>query len=187
LFYSLFFSFLFFLFSFLFVFLLFLFYFFLNLFYHCPIVDKDGYKMSKSEGNGIEPSEVLASDQYSADILRLWVCSVDFKEDMPFSFELLNPLALDYRKVRTTCRFLISNLVDFNFASDALPTDSLLSVDKYALSTVSELYDEVMAAYASFKFSVVQQKLLLFCRTTVSSWWVEAAKMRYDYIAFPCT
>ena len=86
---------------------------------HGHVLDAEGKKMSKSLGNAVSPLDVTA--KFGADVLRLWACSVDFREDMPFSEESMTRAADAYRKIRNTLRFLLSNLDGFDPARDAVP------------------------------------------------------------------
>ena len=101
---------------------------------HGFLIDMDGRKMSKSIGNTILPQEVI--QESGAEILRLWVAMIDYREELRVSKEILARVVEAYRKLRNTCRILVANLYDFNPATDAVPLDRLEPVDRYALGAL---------------------------------------------------
>ncbi|KAL6079573.1 Isoleucine--tRNA ligase, variant 2 [Balamuthia mandrillaris] len=147
---------------------------------HGFLVDEHGVKMSKSNEGNVAPDAVLS--RYSADVLRLWASSVDYSTDIPLSFDLLEHVANDYRKIRATCRFLISNLMDFDPDQHSVKVeDGMLFMDQYAISTLVEFEDAVKKGYEEYNLAAVYQALVRYCRTTISAWWVETAKLRLYY------
>lgn len=143
---------------------------------HGFIVDEFGKKISKSEGNGKPLEEVKAL--YNTDVLRLWVCSCSaFSTDVTMSDKLLSAHAMNYRKVRATCRFLLANLEDFR-VSKLLSFEELFLVDQYMLCELNDFQASVEKSYEEFNYALVTQQLLLFCRTTLSAYYFEMAKMR---------
>ena len=104
---------------------------------HGWVVDGEGKKMSKSLGNGIDPSDVV--NDYGADILRLWVASSDYHADIRISKEILKQLSEAYRKIRNTARYILGNLNDFEPDTDSVSLDKLLPIDKWALMKLDEL------------------------------------------------
>ena len=112
---------------------------------HGFFLDADRSKMSKSLGNVIDPQDLIAS--YGADIVRLWVSSLDYRDDMPISEEILARCAEAYRKIRNTARYLVSNLYDFDPSPDAVPIDRLLPLDRWALAAARAAAQRVAQAY----------------------------------------
>jgi isoleucyl-tRNA synthetase len=144
---------------------------------HGFVVDvSSGKKMSKSVGNVIEPRELIP--KYGADILRLWVASADYRDDDPISEEILARSAEAYRKIRNTARYLISNLYDFDPASDAVPAGELLPLDRWALHQARRLAARVAEAYERYEFHVVYHSLVNLCATTLSSFYLDVLKDR---------
>jgi isoleucyl-tRNA synthetase len=141
---------------------------------HGFTVDESGRKMSKSIGNVIEPAKVI--EQYGADILRLWVASVDYTTDVRVSDNILKQMSEIYRKIRNTARFLLSNLYDFNPTTDALPYAELEEVDRYALNRLQEVVGEVTHALANFEFFKFYQMLQNYCVVDLSSFYFDILK-----------
>ena len=138
--------------------------------------DVSGRKMSKSLGNVVEPEQLIA--RYGADILRLWVCSLDYRDDSPISEEILARCAEGYRKVRNTARYLISNLYDFDPRRDRIPFEGLHGLDRWALVAARRIAGRVRAAYDTYEFHVVYHTLLGFCATTLSAYYLDVVKDR---------
>ncbi|HJP98946.1 MAG TPA: isoleucine--tRNA ligase, partial [Rhodanobacteraceae bacterium] len=122
---------------------------------HGFTVDAQGRKMSKSLGNGIEPQDVMT--RYGADILRLWIASADYRNEMALSEEILKRVADSYRRIRNTCRFLLGNLDGFDPAQDLLMVDRCLLLDQWAVRAARDVQDAVVAAYARYDFPEVVQ------------------------------
>ncbi|MCD6227944.1 MAG: isoleucine--tRNA ligase [Candidatus Omnitrophica bacterium] len=147
---------------------------------HGFVVDGEGRKMSKSLGNVISPQEII--NRYGAEILRLWVASSDYSEDVRISSKILNQLIDFYRKVRNTIRFLLGNLYDFYPSRDKLSLSQLEEVDRFMLSFTSSVFEEVLAYYESFAFYKVCQKVYNFCNISLSSFYLDILKDRlYTY------
>ncbi len=144
---------------------------------HGFVVDvSSGKKMSKSVGNVIEPRELIP--KYGADILRLWVASADYRDDDPISEEILARCAEAYRKIRNTARYLISNLYDFDPATDGVAPGGLLQLDRWALQQTRRLAARVSEAYERYEFHLVYHSLVNFCATTLSSFYLDVLKDR---------
>ncbi|MGE5414389.1 MAG: isoleucine--tRNA ligase [Syntrophomonadaceae bacterium] len=138
--------------------------------------DVSGRKMSKSLGNVVEPQELIR--RYGADILRLWVFSLDYRDDTPISEEILARCAEAYRKIRNTARYLISNLYDFDPARDAVPGPSLLPLDAWALRETRTALGRIREAYDRYEFHVVYHTLVNLCATTLSAVYLDVLKDR---------
>jgi len=138
--------------------------------------DVSGRKMSKSLGNVVEPQELIR--RYGADILRLWVFSLDYRDDTPISEEILARCAEAYRKIRNTARYLISNLYDFSPAEHAVGTEALTPLDRYILSLTRELATRIAKAYDAYEFHLVYHLLVNFCATTLSAFYLDILKDR---------
>ena len=140
-------------------------------------LDEQGRALSKSRGNFIDPGEV--GDQLGADIIRLWVASVDFREDVVATMPLLKRLAEDiYRKLRNTFRFLLGNLGDFNPADDAVPFEQLLPLDQYMLVRTAELTAKVLRWYEEMEFHRVYHAINEFCTADLSAMYLDLLKDR---------
>jgi isoleucyl-tRNA synthetase len=138
--------------------------------------DVSGRKMSKSLGNSVEPQDLIP--RYGADILRLWVGSLDYRDDTPISEEILARCAEAYRKIRNTARYLISNLYDFDPAADGVPASRLLPLDRWALRKARGLSERLRAAYQDYEFHVVYHALVNFSATTLSAFYCDILKDR---------
>lgn len=143
---------------------------------HGFVVDGAGHKMSKSKGNVVAPQKVM--DTYGADILRLWVASTDYSGELTISDEILKRVADSYRKIRNTCKFLLSNLADFDASKDLLPVEQWLEIDRYALHLTSELQTQVLADYDRYEFHLAVQKLVSFCSDDLGSFYLDILKDR---------
>ena len=141
---------------------------------HGMTLDKEGRKMSKSLGNTIEPAKV--AKQLGAEILRLWVSSVNYQADHPVSDDILKQVAEVYRKIRNTFRFLHGNLFDFDPAVHAVPVEELREVDQYILIKLNKLIDKVKKAYDDYEFAVVYHAIHNFCTIELSSFYLDFAK-----------
>ncbi len=142
---------------------------------HGFVVDGAGRKMSKSLGNVIAPQDLI--HKYGADILRLWVSSLDYRDDDPLSEEILARCAEAYRKIRNTARYLLANLYDFD-SSGALPVSQLLPLDRRVLRETRQLARRVVRAYEKYEFHVVYHSLVNFCTTTLSAFYLDILKDR---------
>lgn len=142
---------------------------------HGFVVDGEGKKMSKSLGNVIGPQEVIK--QGGADILRLWVSSQDYTEDIRISPEILGHLTDAYRKIRNTIRFLLGNLYDFKKES-RISYEELMEVDRFMLSRLHKLIDEVTRSYEKFEYYRVFRLLYNFCTVSLSAFYLDISKDR---------
>jgi isoleucyl-tRNA synthetase len=143
---------------------------------HGFVVDGEGRKMSKSVGNVISPSDVIKN--YGADILRLWVASSDYSEDIRISEQILTRLADAYRKIRNTYRFILGNLFDFDADRDAVKPEDMLEIDRWALSETYKLLEAVTGYYDEFSFHNVFHSVYDFCVVQLSSFYLDILKDR---------
>ncbi|MBN8734818.1 MAG: isoleucine--tRNA ligase [Xanthomonadales bacterium] len=143
---------------------------------HGFTVDAQGRKMSKSLGNGIEPQDVM--NRYGADILRLWIASADYRNEMALSDEILKRVADSYRRIRNTCRFLLGNLDGFDPVRDLLAVDRCLLLDQWAVHAARDVQDAVVAAYARYDFPEVVQRVQNFCTNEMGALYLDITKDR---------
>lgn len=141
---------------------------------HGFVVAGDGRKMSKSVGNTVEPDEVIS--KHGADVLRLWVGSTDYTDDIRLNQEILNRTAEAYRKIRNTARFLLSNLFDFDPAASAVPAERLEPVDRLLVARAALLVADARKAYERFEFHTVARRLREFATTDLSALWCDVRK-----------
>ncbi|MEO1669490.1 MAG: isoleucine--tRNA ligase [Cyanobacteria bacterium J06631_2] len=152
---------------------------------HGYVVDEKGFKMSKSKGNGIAPELIVEGGNnkkqepaYGADVLRLWVSSVDYSSDVRVGKNIIKQTSDMYRKVRNTARFLLGNLHDFDPKQNAVPYADLPELDKYMLHRLTEVFTEVTEAYESYQFFRFFQAIQNFCVVDLSNFYLDIAKDR---------
>jgi len=143
---------------------------------HGFTVDADGRKMSKSLGNVIPPQQVMNS--LGADVLRLWVAATDFSAEMSVSDEILTRMADSYRRIRNTARYLLANMGDYNPDTDEVAYAQLLPLDQWAIDRAAKLQREIIAAYDSYQFHQIYQKLHNFCVVDMSGFYLDIIKDR---------
>lgn len=141
---------------------------------HGFVLDEQGRKMSKSLGNVIEPAKVI--EVYGADILRLWVASVDYNNDVRISDNILKQMSEIYRKIRNTARFMLSNLYDFNRATDAVAVDALPELERYALHRLASVMNEITEALERYEFFRFYQVIQNYCVVDLSSFYFDLRK-----------
>ncbi len=148
---------------------------------HGFVVDGEGRKMSKSQGNVVSPHDIIK--EYGADILRLWVASSNYNEDIRISKEILSRLSESYRKIRNTVRFILSNLYDFDPQINTVDDNKLKKIDKWILVILDNLLSgQVIPAYDNFEFYKAYQKIYEFCNIELSSLYLDMIKGRlYTY------
>ncbi len=144
---------------------------------HCGFtMDEQGRKMSKSLGNGVDPEEVMST--FGADVLRLWVSSVDYSQDVSISDNILKQVSDAYRRIRNTFRFLLGNLDDFDFERDAVTNfDDLEPFDRYVMVQLADLVKEVENAYETYRFNGVYRAIYDFANE-LSAVYMDEAKDR---------
>jgi len=143
---------------------------------HGFIVDGEGRKMSKSLGNVIYPQEVI--EKHGADLLRLWVASADYREDVRISNKILDQLVEAYRRIRNTARFILGNLYDFSPSKDSIPYEELLEIDKWALMRLQRLIKRVTWGYDQYEFHLPYHYIHDFCVLDMSSFYLDILKDR---------
>jgi isoleucyl-tRNA synthetase len=143
---------------------------------HGFTVDEKGMKQSKSLGNYVNAQDEVA--KYGADILRLWVASVNYQEDVRCTDELIGRSQDAYRKIRNTLRYLLSNINDFDPKKDAVPYERMHEIDQWAMQELQKLIAEVTEAYEGFVFHRVFSLLYNFCSVQMSSIYMDVLKDR---------
>jgi isoleucyl-tRNA synthetase len=144
-------------------------------------LDEQGRAFSKSLGNGVDPVDV--ANRLGAEIVRLWVASVDFREDVAASENLMQRVSENYRKLRNTLRFLLSNLYDFTPATDGIAFAALQPLDQYILARTAELDAAIRTAYDEFEFHRAYQTLNEFINTDLSALYLDVVKDRLYTLA----
>ncbi|PSB19724.1 isoleucine--tRNA ligase [Phormidesmis priestleyi ULC007] len=152
---------------------------------HGFTLDEQGRKQSKSLGNVVDPMVVIEGGKnqkeeppYGADILRLWVSSVDYTNDVPIGKTILKQMSDVYRKIRNTARFLLGNLHDFDPAKNAVAYEQLPELDRYMLHRMTEVFNDVQDAFESFQFFRFFQTVQNFCAVDLSNFYLDVAKDR---------
>ncbi len=143
---------------------------------HGFVVDGQGRKMSKSDGNVIAPQKV--SDSLGAEILRLWVASTDYSGELSISDEILKRVVEGYRRIRNTLRFLLANLADFDASTDAIEAKDLLEIDQYALVMTAQMQAEVLSHFEKYDFHPAMSRLQHFCSEDLGSFYLDVLKDR---------
>jgi len=143
---------------------------------HGFTVDEAGRKMSKSLGNVVSPQEII--DQLGTDGLRLWASSIDNASDAVISTVLLKNVQEVFRKIRNTCRFLLSNINDFDSAIDTISVEKMNSIDQYALQELFEVHEDIIKAYQEYNFTRVYHLLGNYCSINLSSFYLDIIKDR---------
>ena len=143
---------------------------------HGFMVDGEGRKMSKSQGNYVAQEEMIA--KYGAEVLRLWVASEDYAEDIRLSHEILNRLSDAYRRIRNTFRFLLGTLADFDPDRHRVSYDQMDEIDRWALLRLGELIARTRGAYEEYQFHVVFHATHNFCAVDLSALYLDIIKDR---------
>lgn len=140
------------------------------------VLDSEGRAMSKSLGTGVQPEEVIKT--HGAEILRLWAASVDFREDVVISPEILTRLSDSYRKLRNTFRYCLANLFDFDPQTDLVAAAEMEELDVWALNRAAEALDQIESHYAGFEFHRAYRTLLDFATVELSAFYFDVLKDR---------
>lgn len=142
---------------------------------HGFVIDEHGKKMSKSSGNGISPQDIIK--EYGADILRLWVLSSDYKNEISLSKDILKQITEVYRKIRNTCRYILGNINDFD-VNNPVAYEDLEEIDKFALLKLNELIKKVTKGYDEYEFHTVYHDINEFCVVDMSNFYLDIIKDR---------
>ncbi len=141
---------------------------------HGFTVDGQGKKMSKSLGNAILPQEIV--EKYGADILRLWVASTDYRNDVSITQTIISNLVESYRRIRNTARFLLANLSGFNPKSDLVPHEKLSEMDQYILLELAKLVEKSTAEFDAYEFHLPMFRVHQFCDNELSAFYIDVSK-----------
>ncbi|WP_204103065.1 MULTISPECIES: isoleucine--tRNA ligase [Spirulina sp. CCY15215] len=152
---------------------------------HGFALDEKGYKMSKSLGNVIDPNMIINGGNnkkkepaYGADVLRLWVSSVDYSNDVLIGNNIIKQLSDVYRKIRNTSRFLLGNLHDFDPKKHAVAYEEMAELDRYMLHRITEVFDDITEAFDTYQFYRFFQAIQNFCVVDLSNFYLDIAKDR---------
>jgi isoleucyl-tRNA synthetase len=143
------------------------------------VVDVEGKKLSKSGTGYQKPIDLMTLvNEHGADVLRLWVASQDYQDDIPFSNDIFARVADSYRSIRNTLRILLGNLADFDAAKDTVAPEQWTGLDRYIHSRYGQLVRDVLKSYAAYQFSQVYQAVNRFCAVELSALYVDVLKDR---------
>ncbi|MBF0275297.1 MAG: class I tRNA ligase family protein, partial [Nitrospinae bacterium] len=143
---------------------------------HGYVVDGQGKKMSKSQGNVIAPDEIIK--QYGAEIIRLWVISENYREDLRISKNIIASMSDAYRKIRNTFRFILGNISDFNPATESVAFEEMDGLDRYILARLTEVINIAKKSYESYDFHVIYHSVLQYCIVDLSNFYLDILKDR---------
>jgi isoleucyl-tRNA synthetase len=147
---------------------------------HGWTLDEKGTAMSKSRGNDVDPVDI--ADRLGGEIVRLWVASVDFREDVVGSEQLMQRVAENYRKIRNTFRYILGNLYDFEPQRDEVPVAKMEGLDQYMLRQTAAVAEQVVRWYEEFAFHKIYQRVNHFCVVELSAFYFDVLKDRlYTY------
>ena len=143
---------------------------------HGFVVDADGQKMSKSEGNVISPQEIIKSK--GSDILRLWVATTDYTKEMNISDEIITRTTESYRRIRNTIKFLLSNINDFEIEKDYVKETNMLLIDKWIVHKAILLQNDIKNNYETYRFHQISQDIQNFCTVDLGGHYLDIIKDR---------
>ncbi len=142
---------------------------------HGFAVDADGRKMSKSLGNVVAPQTIM--NTYGADVLRLWVASADYRQEMTVSDEIIKRVADSYRRIRNTVRYFLGNIDGFD-QSQLLKPEQMLSLDRWAVDRALQLQEDIQKDYENYQFMRIYQKIGHFCSIDMGAFYLDVIKDR---------
>jgi isoleucyl-tRNA synthetase len=145
-------------------------------------LDEKGQAMSKSRGNDVDPVDI--SDRLGGEVVRLWVASVDFREDVVGSEALMQRVGENYKDIRNRLRYILGNLGDFDPAADEVPYSEMEALDQYMLRQTAAFASDVRNAYDEFAFHKIYHRLNHFCIVDLSAFYFDVLKDRL-YISAP--
>lgn len=143
---------------------------------HGYVIDIEGRKMSKSLGNVIQPDKIIQS--LGADVMRLWVASIDYRAEINVSDEILTRTSETYRRLRNTARFLLANLDGFDPAKDLVKPEKMLALDRWAVDKARLIQDDIIKAYDTYQFHIIYQRIHHFCTVDLGSFYLDIIKDR---------
>lgn len=143
---------------------------------HGFTMDGEGRKMSKSVGNVVAPQDVI--NKYGADVMRLWISSVDYQGDVRLSDKIIKSMSDVYRKIRNTFRYLLGNLYDFDPKKDAVAYEDMEELDRWALLRMEQVKETVLKAYDDYEFHVMYHAVHNFCTVDLSAIYLDILKDR---------
>jgi isoleucyl-tRNA synthetase len=143
---------------------------------HGFVLDEQGKAMSKSLGNSIEPEEIISRN--GAEVLRLWVAMLNYKEDARFGSEILERLVDAYRKIRNTWRFILGNLYDFSPETESVKKEDLLLLDRWVLDKTAEVGKRILQAYEEYEYHAVFHSIFGFFTVELSAFYLDVLKDR---------
>ncbi|CAL4320154.1 isoleucine--tRNA ligase [Buchnera aphidicola] len=143
---------------------------------HGFVIDKNGQKMSKSIGNTLSPNEIVKT--LGADILRLWVASSNYTNDISISDEILKRSSDIYRRIRNTARFILGNISDFDPKKNTIFKEKMVLLDQWAIGQTKKAQDEIIEFYKKYNFHAVIKRLMYFCSVEMGSFYLDIIKDR---------
>ena len=143
---------------------------------HGFVVDAEGQKMSKSQGNVIAPQAIIKDK--GSDILRLWVANTDYTKEMNISPEIIKRTTESYRRIRNTIKFLLSNVSDYDEAKEEVKFSDMVLIDKWIIQSALELQESIKDNYDNYKFHQIAQDIQNFCTTQLGGYYLDIVKDR---------
>ncbi|CAL4319144.1 Isoleucine--tRNA ligase [Buchnera aphidicola (Pterocallis alni)] len=143
---------------------------------HGFVIDHTGTKMSKSIGNTIVPSTIIKT--FGADILRLWVASTNYTNDIIISHDTIKNISEQYRRIRNTIRFILGNIYDFNYKKDKINFSHMILLDQWILNKTKKLQKEIIYLYENYQFHIIVKKIIKFCSKEMGAFYFDIIKDR---------